>query len=194
MTRQLHNPGNWDIESIRPQATPFALLSLLPAYSLDMEVLERHYLILQRELHPDRFINKSPREAQTAEMMSAWINRAYTTLKDPVLRAKALLKIKGCMVDECTVFQDNALLEEAMEWRQRLEELQTSAHQKQFQIDLQEAIKACEDDFSKAWDRQDQQALQTSYLRLSYLMKTFKQGQIKQSMQAEDQDPRVLSR
>ena len=177
MIYKLHSPGAWNIQDIRPQATPFALLALLPAYDLDTELLERHYLILQKELHPDRFVNKSPQEMETAEMMSAWVNRAYTTLKDPILRAQALLKIKGCLVDEGQTFQDADLLEEALEWRQRLEDLETIKQQEQFQADLQKAIEICEDDFSQAWDRQDQQTLQRSYLRLSYLMKTFRQGQ-----------------
>ena len=174
MPYKLHHPGTWNIQDIRPQATPFALLALLPSYDIDTELLERHYLIMQKELHPDRFVNKSPQEIETAEMMSAWVNRAYTTLKDPVLRAKSLLKIKGCVVDEGKVLQDAVLLEEALEWRQKLEDLESTKQQEQFKVDLQNAIKSCEHDFSQAWDQQDQQTLQQAYLRLSYLMKTLK--------------------
>lgn len=177
MSYKLYRPEDWDIQDIGLQATPFALLALLPTYDLDKELLERHYLILQKELHPDRFVNKSAQEAQTAEMMSAWVNRAYTTLKDPVQRAQALLKIKGCLLDEEHASQDKDLLEEILEWRQRLEDIETTNQQEQFQADLEQAINACERDFSQAWDQQNQHLLQRSYLRLSYLMKTFKQMQ-----------------
>ena len=88
--------------------------------------------------------------------------------------AKSLLKIKGCLVDEGKVLQDAVLLEEALEWRQKLEDLESTKQQEQFKVDLQNAIKSCEHDFSQAWDQQDQQTLQQAYLRLSYLMKTLK--------------------
>ena len=180
------SPATWDLQNIRPQATPFALLALLPAYDLDTELLERHYLILQKELHPDCFINKSPREAQVAEMMSAWVNQAYTTLKDPLLRAQALLKTKGCLVDEGQALQDTDLLEEAMEWRQRLEDLETAKQQEQFHLELTQTIEACERDFSQAWDKQDSEGMQHSYLRLSYLTKTFKQAKQQPLKKAEN--------
>jgi molecular chaperone HscB len=170
-----NNATGWDIHDIRPQATPFALLGLYPAYELDMVLLEQHYLILQRTLHPDRFVNK-PIEGHTAEMMSAWVNRAYTTLKDPVLRAQALLKIKGCAIPEDQTSADPVVLAEALEWRQKVEEVEDHNQKETFLLNLQEAIKNCEHDFNTAWQDQNEQNLKINYLRLSYLMKTKQQA------------------
>lgn len=179
MVNSFHNAANWDLQAIRPQATPFALLGLVPAYKIDADLLERHYHILQKELHPDRFVNK-PIEAQTAEMMSAWINKAYTALKDPVLRAKALLRVKGCAVPEDQTLTDITILEEAMEWRQRVEEIQSSAEQEILIKNLENSFKKCEEDFDLAWDKSDEESLKINYLRLSYLTKV--QQQAKESI------------
>ncbi len=164
-----------DIEKVRPQATPFALLALEPAYKIDKEVLERHYLILQRELHPDRFVNR-PGEAHTAQMMSAWINRAYTALKDPLLRAQALLRLKGCPSPDENVC-DPLLLAEVMEWREQLENFKTASEKSQFCHELQQRIQSCENNFEHAWQAQDPGNLQQKYLELSYLIQTLRHAQ-----------------
>ena len=109
--------GELDIEDIRPQATPFALLGVQPAFDLDEALLERHYVIMQNELHPDRFIGKPDVEMSGVRMMSAWVNAAYKKLKDPVLRAKALLRISGSKIPgegDKTII-DPVILENAME-------------------------------------------------------------------------------
>ena len=166
-----------DIQKIRLHATPFALLALHPAYKLDMELVERHYLILQKELHPDRFAHKSASESQTAQMMTSWINRAYTTLKDPVLRAEALLRIAGCSITDEKTAGDSDLLSEIMEWRQKLQLLESEPAYKEFCHELQHSIKTCEENFHQAWETRNQQTLQAHYLRLCYLIKTLKQAQ-----------------
>jgi molecular chaperone HscB len=57
--------------------------------------LDREYWGLQKALHPDNFGSASESQQELSATHSALINRAYNTLKDPLKRAKYLLRLKG---------------------------------------------------------------------------------------------------
>lgn len=60
-------------------------------YDVDVRGLERNYWDLQKNLHPDRYGQKSRQEQDLSKMNSTYLNVAYKTLKDPTLRAKYLV-------------------------------------------------------------------------------------------------------
>lgn len=160
-----------------PQKSPFALLGLLPTYKIDFDLLDKHYFILQKELHPDRFVHGSSHELQTAEKMSSLVNEAYIILKDPCRRAKALLETKGphLVLNDQDWKPDSDLLTTILEWRQQFDEAETDQQQTDFINIFQTQIKSCEDNFNNAWVQQDPQLLKKTYIELLYFTKTWNQ-------------------
>ncbi|VEI45001.1 co-chaperone HscB [Actinobacillus equuli] len=72
---------------------PFALFDLPVQFELDNALLSERYLALQKQLHPDNFASRSSAEQLAAVQKSADVNAALQTLKDPILRAEAIIEI-----------------------------------------------------------------------------------------------------
>lgn len=110
----------------------FEVLGLPRAYHLDAEDLERRYLALQKETHPDRFAKALPRERMEAVVRNTELNDAYKVLKHDVKRAEYLLKLEGVDIGEekpqsttgstKQLVVDPKLLMEIMELREELAE------------------------------------------------------------------------
>jgi molecular chaperone HscB len=103
----------------------FELFELPVSYDVDLSKIQQHYMELQKQVHPDRFANSSDREKLLSMQQTSWINEAQATLKDPVLRASYLLKLKGTDVDlENETTMDASFLMQQLEMRERLEKIQ----------------------------------------------------------------------
>ncbi|KAI7903536.1 uncharacterized protein BX663DRAFT_506799 [Cokeromyces recurvatus] len=85
--------------------------------------MKRRFLMLQQKAHPDSFSHGSKKELNYAQLQSSVINRAYHTLKNPLSRAKYILKQKGIEINEDDSLGDPELLMEVMEFREELEEV-----------------------------------------------------------------------
>jgi molecular chaperone HscB len=73
----------------------FTLLQLPRTFALDADELHRKFVALSRHAHPDFHTDDAP-EVQALSMgVSAAINDAYRTLKDPARRAAYLLELLG---------------------------------------------------------------------------------------------------
>ncbi|KAJ2828604.1 molecular chaperone [Coemansia furcata] len=92
-----------------------------PLFDVDTSNLRRQFLKLQQMVHPDSFSQKEDLERKLAEAQSSWINHAYATLKDPLPRARYLLKLKGSEISEKDQIADPELLMEIMESREEIE-------------------------------------------------------------------------
>ena len=68
-------------------------------YDLDLAKVRRRFHALQRQLHPDNFGGDAPEECQKAAEWSSFVNGAYETLRDPLLRA--IYMVCGCIVLLC---------------------------------------------------------------------------------------------
>src|SRR5688572_22126430 len=73
----------------------FDRLGLPRRFALDTAAVERAYLARSRELHPDYHRLGSSAEQAASTELSAGLNEAYTTLKDPFRRAEYLLTLEG---------------------------------------------------------------------------------------------------
>jgi molecular chaperone HscB len=73
----------------------FQRLGLPRRFSLDAAALEREYLARSRALHPDFHQLGSAAEQAASTELSAALNEAYTTLKDPFKRAEYMLRLEG---------------------------------------------------------------------------------------------------
>ncbi|PJG85769.1 Fe-S protein assembly co-chaperone HscB [Conservatibacter flavescens] len=120
----------------------FELFDLPVVFEVDLNLLSARYLALQKALHPDNFASKSEQEQRVALQQSAQINDAYQQLKDPILRAEAILAIGlGQEIDKENTTHDLDFLMEQMALREQLEEIEQGhdeAALEQFQQDLAE--------------------------------------------------------
>lgn len=73
----------------------FELMGLPQGFALDATALEQAYRRLQTEVHPDRAAAADDATQRAAVEASSRANEAYRTLRDPVLRASYLLKLRG---------------------------------------------------------------------------------------------------
>lgn len=74
-------------------------------------------------MHPD--LTQDPSLKLAAQNTSAYLNTAYRTLGDPLLRAQYLLRMRGVEVeDEAGSVEDPVLLGEVMEAMEEVEEIE----------------------------------------------------------------------
>lgn len=137
----------------------FALFDLQPSFHLDLEMLATRYRELAREVHPDRFADASEREQRAALEKSAALNDAYQTLRSPPRRARYLLAIGGHEVPQEVTVHDPDFLQQQMQWREELEDLQDQADLDGVAV-FKERLKAAQDtlseDFAACWDVADE--------------------------------------
>ncbi|AUI66034.1 MULTISPECIES: Fe-S protein assembly co-chaperone HscB [Glaesserella] len=110
---------------------PFTLFDLPVQFQIDSQALSERYLSLQKSLHPDNFAASSATEQRLAIQKSAEINDALHILKDPILRAEAIIAIHtGEQQDiEQKSNRDMAFLMQQMEWRESLESIETAKNE-----------------------------------------------------------------
>lgn len=99
----------------------YEALGLSPALSLDMDDLKKRFYDRSRQWHPDRFSRAAAAEQQHALEMTAVLNDAFRTLREPVARAEYFLKERG--LDTSRNEAPPELLEEVFELNMALEEL-----------------------------------------------------------------------
>ena len=95
-------------------------LGLKPELALDLDGLKQHFYERSRQWHPDRFSRRPAEERQRALDMTALLNDAFRTLRDPVARAEYFLRESGIEVSKEAPPE---LLEEVFELNMALEEL-----------------------------------------------------------------------
>ena len=98
----------------------YEALGLEPKLALDIEDLKKRFYERSRNWHPDRFSRAEARERQQSLDMTALLNDAFRTLRDPVARAEYFLKENGIEVSKDAPPE---LLEEVFELNMALEEL-----------------------------------------------------------------------
>jgi molecular chaperone HscB len=97
----------------------FELLGLPRAFAVDGARLEGAYRDLQGRVHPDRFAAGSEVERRLAMQWATRANEAYRTLRDPVSRARYLLRLEGFDTgEETNTSMPPDFLMQQMEWRE----------------------------------------------------------------------------
>jgi molecular chaperone HscB len=122
----------------------FELLGLPRRYTLDSRALEQAYLLRSRAVHPDFHTTATPAEQAASLELSAALNAAYATLRDPLRRAEYLLKLYGGPSAEEQKQMPPEFLAEMLECREQLEqarhnpqalaELEADFHRRQDQV------------------------------------------------------------
>ena len=121
-------------------------LGLAPALALDGDDLKKRFYERSRQWHPDKFSRAGAEAREKALEMTAALNDAFRTLRDPVSRAEYFLQ--ECGMELSSKDAPPELLEEVFELNMALEELrggdesarpQLAAAQERFQAMLSEA-------------------------------------------------------
>jgi len=150
----------------------FARLGLPAALDLEPASLDRAYFALQRQWHPDRFVNRPPDERARASVEAAALNDAYRTLKDPLSRAVYLAELKGIpLPGDGKTIDDPDLLMEAMEAREALHEAETVVVVDQLAAEARDDMKSSLVGLGSLFLRDDKPAIRKALLRLRYLDK-----------------------
>ena len=152
---------------------PFEILGIDPTFEIDLTALDAAYFSRQSLAHPDRFVYHSAPMRQAASSQAALLNQAYECVKDPVLRAKALLVLRGIPIpgEAGQSIQDKGVLSEMMELQESLAEAESPHALKASEEEIQSRLKAIMVSFSAALkDNQVEKGL-AFFLRMSYLSK-----------------------
>jgi molecular chaperone HscB len=101
----------------------FERLGLPRRFALSPAEVERQYLARSREVHPDYHQLGSAGERLASLELSAALNEAYATLRDPFRRAEYLLALAGGPSAAEFKEMDPAFLGETLELREEIETL-----------------------------------------------------------------------
>jgi molecular chaperone HscB len=99
----------------------FHRLGLPRRFALDAGELERAYLAHSRAIHPDYHVAGSSADLEASLELSAAVNEAYNTLRDPFARAEHLLALEGGPTAAEHRSMPAAFLGEMLELREELE-------------------------------------------------------------------------
>jgi molecular chaperone HscB len=136
----------------------FERLGLPRRFSLDPRELERQFLARSREVHPDFHTLLSTGEQAASLDLTARLNEAYATLRDPFKRAEYLVKLEGGPTASEQKEMPAEFLEEMLELRMEIEELREteppdspgrSAMERRLTDRREKLLQAVEDDFAK---------------------------------------------
>ncbi len=72
----------------------FSFLGFKKQLNLDLDELENRFYELSREYHPDFYSTGSEIEKEISNERASFLNKAYQVLKDPIQRAKYLLRLE----------------------------------------------------------------------------------------------------
>src|SRR5215471_12183200 len=125
----------------------FEVFGLPRTLGIDLAALEKTFHDLSRKYHPDYFTTAPHTEKTQAVRMTALVNDAYRTLRNPVRRVEYLLSLYGFKSDGTKVPQ--SLLMEVFEINEQLEEVKAGRVSVEEIDSLRAQIKAKRERFDK---------------------------------------------
>jgi molecular chaperone HscB len=117
--------GCFDCHAIFPSDSPldhFERLGLARSFRIDPVELEKRYLKWSREFHPDYFQLRPAEDQHLSMSLSAALNDAYKTLKDPFRRAEYLVHLAGGPSASQQRAMPEGFLEDVLDLRMAIEE------------------------------------------------------------------------
>ena len=106
----------------------FALFGLPRRFRIEEPALEAAYHELHSRVHPDRHAHLPDADRRRAMQWATRVNEAFSTLRDPLARARYLIELAGIDVGlETNTVMSPEFLVEQMEWREAVEEAEQAA-------------------------------------------------------------------
>ncbi|XP_046457038.1 iron-sulfur cluster co-chaperone protein HscB-like [Daphnia pulex] len=111
------------VQKPKGDADYFTIFGMEKSFEIDARELTKNFRLLQMQLHPDRFSQKSEDEKQISAHYSSLLNQAYKTLGSPLERGLYLLEIQGHpLSDEGEIIMKPEFLSEIMEINEEIHE------------------------------------------------------------------------
>jgi len=139
----------------------FEFMGIPQTMCFDPKALEKAFYTLSRQYHPDLQQGRGDKEKVEALEKSALLNKAYTTLKDPLLRAAYLINLEAPVPEKERIQVDTGLVSEIFEIQEKVEEEKRTKNptlrselldaQKEVEEKITRRIATLQDAF-KAWD------------------------------------------
>lgn len=154
----------------------FQLFDLDTSFEIDVELLTQRYRHIQHQIHPDRFAGKDDQNQRLAVQFTAYINEAFQCLKQPLERAKYLLKLKGLDINLDTQSHlDGEFLLAQMVLREELEAInrQNSPEQaiQRLQAQVNNKVGELSAAFVAAYQSDDDKAAVDAVVKWQFLVK-----------------------
>ena len=110
------------------QSNDFELFGLPVQFSQDRTAIDARWKELPSQAHPDKFAAHGAAAQRVAMQWSVRINEAYQRLKQPLSRASYVCELHGAPIQaENNTAMPTVFLMQQMEWREALDEANTSA-------------------------------------------------------------------
>ena len=135
----------------------FQLFKIEQSVTIDSISLEKKYFELQKEFHPDKYVNAGDHEKRLSLQITSYINEAYKTLKNDYLKSVYLLKVEGFEVgDQNNTISDPEFLMHQMELREEYEKITLSKNSeelKNFAIKIERLKNECLLSFNRRYEK-----------------------------------------
>lgn len=118
------------MQPVPSELSHFALFNLPVQYDLDPADLQRRYLALNRDIHPDMQAQTDDANQELALQHSARINQAYRVLNNPLHRMEHLLELLGGPDSAADKSVPKDLLGKVMQWREEIEDAKVAKDEK----------------------------------------------------------------
>ena len=145
----------------------FEFMQIPRKYKINHGELKRIFRKEQAKYHPDLFMNRDVEDRKESELISSKLNKAYQTLRDPLSRAKHLLKLNGVEISEDFKIQDPEFLMNVMELQERIVEANEGELKALFEendVRFQETVNG----ISRAFEAKDYALAQQLIVKLNY--------------------------
>ncbi len=148
------------LQQLRSRPDYFNVFGLTPHYNVDLKQLDELYEQLVGELHPDFYSTESSEKQKRSEHLSALLNRAYETLKDPGVRAAYMLSTLADQISLNERQLPNGFLEEMFEFQESIDELTSSdqAALHKIEEDIQQRLTQNESQFKHLFSQIEEDA------------------------------------
>jgi molecular chaperone HscB len=164
------------------QKNYYQLFNLPEQFTLDERLLGERFRQLQQQLHPDRYASASDHEQRIAVQYSALVNQAYTTLRQPLLRAVYLLELRGMTQGEVAAQKvAGGFLMEQLELREKLESIGDMVDPEtvldHLMAEIVEDIKIHREEFAQAYTVGDLEDAAAACVKMQYLEKLMREAE-----------------
>ncbi|XGA09052.1 MAG: Fe-S protein assembly co-chaperone HscB [Wolbachia endosymbiont of Xenopsylla cheopis] len=148
----------------------FTLFNIQPKFDIDLDLLEKKYIELNKTFHPDNCTLDHEKSIAVKDTIN--INKAYQILKSPLKRAEYLLSLlnaaKNCKVDP-------EILEESMQIR---ESIFIGDDKQVLTKTIEDKMKECIRNLKNSFANNDLNKAAGQLHRLKYLNKSYERGKV----------------
>lgn len=149
----------------------FTLFDLKPSFGIDEAYIDKSYLNLQKQVHPDKFVNASISQQMHALNWVSLINEAYEVLKSPVKKSVYLLELMGELDILQSHYLSGEMLQQQFVWREMLDDDGNIKALKKDVVDREKEMLEC---LKNAFEINDIQKAKDATVSLQFITK-FKQ-------------------